>query len=277
MPSTSVLTAAVLLVFSAHAFAQTDLARRFQGLDRDGDGRITRAEWNGGDRAFDRHDWNGDGVLSGDEVRPGARRDARQDRAPDGYHDGEAEYTDWTAGGFRSLDHDGNDRITTDEWHFDREIFRRADRNGDGVLTRSEFLGEPWTATGRAGGLFPRVDANDDGAITRREWPGSAATFDSLDRDGDGRVSREELSGSSPDAPRSRAYQAGYEQGRIEGRAAGREDRERNQGWDLDGQRELEQADSGYDSGLGPRDHYQAGYREAFRRAYREGWRSASR
>ena len=46
----------------------------------------------------------------------------------------------------------------------------------------------------------------------------------------------------------------------------------RNQGWDLEGQRELETADSGYQPGLGPKVEYQAGYREAFRRAYREGW-----
>jgi hypothetical protein len=75
---------------------------------------------------------------------------------------------------------------------------------------------------------------------------------------------------------RSRAYQAGHDRGLIEGRAAGREDRVRNQGWDLEGQRELEQADSGYDVGMGARADYQSGYREAFRLAYREGWDSAN-
>jgi hypothetical protein len=71
---------------------------------------------------------------------------------------------------------------------------------------------------------------------------------------------------------RSQAYQAGHDRGLIEGRAAGREDRDRNQGWDLEGQRELEQADSGYDARLGSRADYQAGYREAFRAGYREGY-----
>ena len=47
---------------------------RFQGLDRNNDGRITRNEWRGNDQSFSNEDWNGDGVLSGDEVRPGARR-----------------------------------------------------------------------------------------------------------------------------------------------------------------------------------------------------------
>jgi hypothetical protein len=47
---------------------------RFFGLDRNHDGRITRAEWRGNDVSFRVHDWNRDGVLSGAEVRPGARR-----------------------------------------------------------------------------------------------------------------------------------------------------------------------------------------------------------
>ena len=58
---------------SQAAAAQSGGAMRFQGLDRNGDGRITRAEWNGSDQSFRVHDWNGDGVLSGDEVRAGAR------------------------------------------------------------------------------------------------------------------------------------------------------------------------------------------------------------
>ena len=58
----------------------------------------------------------------------------------------------------------------------------------------------------------------------------------------------------------------------ADGRNAGREDRERNQGWDLDGQRELERADYGYSDGLGSREEYQAGYRAAFRAGYREGY-----
>ena len=43
-------------------------AGRFRGMDRNHDGRITRDEWQGSDRAFRANDWNNDGVLSGDEL-----------------------------------------------------------------------------------------------------------------------------------------------------------------------------------------------------------------
>ena len=57
----------------------------------------------------------------------------------------------------------------------------------------------------------------------------------------------------------------------IDGRQAGRADGARRT-WDIEGQRELEQADAGYLSELGPRDQYQAGYREGFRQAYTEAY-----
>lgn len=58
-----------------------DRQNKYRGLDKDGDGVITRAEWPGSDTSFHNHDWNGDGVLSGDEVRPGARKpDLQQDK-----------------------------------------------------------------------------------------------------------------------------------------------------------------------------------------------------
>ena len=43
--------------------------KRFRGMDRNGDGVITRDEWRGSDQSFRQLDRNGDGVLSGDELR----------------------------------------------------------------------------------------------------------------------------------------------------------------------------------------------------------------
>ena len=51
---------------------------KLPGMDANDDGAITRQEYRGNDRSFANHDWNGDGVLSSDEIRPGAHKPARR-------------------------------------------------------------------------------------------------------------------------------------------------------------------------------------------------------
>jgi Ca2+-binding EF-hand superfamily protein len=295
---------------------------RFQEMDRNHDGVITRDEWRGSDQSFRVHDWNGDGKLSGNEVRIGASRDDRAFGTGNfDYYEREYVFDDWTDRGFRALDYNRDNRITRDEWHFDREGFTRADHNGDGVISRAEFFNQDAVDDDR-GDSFGDLDANRDGRISRDEWHGSPSRFDTLDVNHDRFVSRTEMVGTAapPDlftsldmnrdraitpnewqwsrpsfdrldinhdgrlslqelqttegsgATKSGAYSAGYARGLIEGREAGRGDRLLNSAWDLEGQTELEQADSGYQPSMGVRADYQTGYREAFRRAYREGW-----
>jgi Ni/Co efflux regulator RcnB len=105
---------------------------RFQGMDRNGDGRISRREWRGNDVSFNNHDWNRNGVLSGDEVRPGGR-----DRD-----------WDWDD------DRDGRD----DRWE---DQFHRLDRNNDRYLSGAEWPGDL--------NLFDRIDLNEDGLLNLRE------------------------------------------------------------------------------------------------------------
>jgi Ca2+-binding EF-hand superfamily protein len=301
--------------------AQRDVEMRFKSMDRNADGMITRAEWVGTERSFERHDWNGDGILSGDEVRlvpsrPDSRAAADFDSA-----DREYVFADWTVQGFRGLDHNHDGRITRDEWHFDREGFRYVDHDNDGVISRAEFFseqgedddrddrfafldadrdrrisrdewhgsltrfaeidsdGDGYLTRGEVLGmtappdLFPEVDANHDQLISPDEWHWSGVSFDARDLNHDGRLSRREFEGTM-DSPTSRngAYRAGFDRGRQEGQQAGRDERTANRPWDLEGQRELETADSGYQPGVGDRADYQAGYRDGFRRGYREGW-----
>ena len=263
--SSNVLAITVMLMLTGSQIANGQGQRnmRFQGMDRNNDGRITRDEWSGNERSFRAHDWNGDGVLSGDEVRPGSRRDR---------DDPDLELSEPDR--FARLDTNRDYVISRSEWDGTRERFNLLDRNRDGLLTRDEFFQttQPPTPPPESQDLFASADANRNGTLSRDEWRWAPGAFDRADRNRDGVVSRDEFASGLAGPTAGKAYQAGYDRGLVEGRAAGREDRERNQGWDLDGQRELEQADSGFDPAVGPRPDYQAGYRAGFRIGYREGF-----
>jgi Ca2+-binding EF-hand superfamily protein len=252
------------MVSPAHAQSKAEI----QKMDRNDDGVVTRAEWQGENGAFRLHDTNKDGVLSGTEVWDS--RQQQRARTRDGGFD------DWSASAFTNLDRNKDNRITTNEWPFDRQSFRSADGNRDNILTRSEFLdGNNHPGRRDARDRFREFDRNNDGVIARDEWGGNAVGFRAMDDNRDGRISRGEFRdvvGTSGRAEESNAYRAGFERGQAEGRAAGREDRDRNQGYDLEGQRELESADSGYNARFGSKTEYQQGYRDGFRAAYPDGW-----
>jgi Ca2+-binding EF-hand superfamily protein len=192
---TSLAAASVLTILAAPPKVEAQNQRmRFAAMDQNNDGRISREEWRGSDRSFDVHDWNGDGVLSGDEVRPGAQRNTQWEQAD--HNAGRYErYVSWTASGFSSLDHNRDRRITPNEWHFDRETFRRVDSNRDGALDQQEFLGA--NVDDDRGDNFDDLDYNNNGWVEQSEWHGSTAVFDRLDRNNDNRLSRFEVAGGS--------------------------------------------------------------------------------
>ena len=239
---------------------------RFDAMDTDRDGVITRAEWRGNAQMFQQQDTNRDGVLSGSEVHALASQDH---------------------------DTDGDGVITRAEWRGDAQAFREQDTNRDGVLSGSEVralqhlpaTAEEMRRRQALSARFNRADQNRDGRIARAEWTGNPTAFTRMDNNTDGIVSRREFmaaadaanadrtAATSGERPTTPAYQAGHVKGLAEGRQAGKQDRNVNGSrWDLEGQRELEQADSGYNPRVGPRDEYQAGYRVGFRLGYKEGF-----
>ena len=156
---------------------------------------------------------------------------------------------------------------TFDEGPSGQVILQEYIRAPEPFITRVEMVGSDAPPD-----LFVSVDVNRDRLITTDEWHWSRASFNARDLDRNGRLTREEFAGVASQPVTSAAFKAGQARGLIEGRDAGREDKQLRNEWDLEGQRELEQADSGYDARFGPRAEYQAGYREAFRRGYREGF-----
>jgi hypothetical protein len=93
------------------------------------------------------------------------------------------------------VDRDRDNRISRNEWTYDHELFTRADRNRDNMLTLAEFLGSE-TMDLDYEDRFADLDTNDNNAIEAREWHGTREAFQWLDRNNDGRLSRAETVGN---------------------------------------------------------------------------------
>ena len=157
---------------AAHAKNNKDKMKH-HGMDRNGDGVITREEWRGNNTSFNNHDWNGDGVLSGSEVRPGARQQvASSDR-------------------FSELDDNNDGYISWGEWSSTSRSFDQLDLNDDGRLSRNEFNNRSRIPVA----VFSELDDNNNGSISRSEWRSDTVAFNRLDTNGDDRLSENEFNG----------------------------------------------------------------------------------
>ena len=184
-------TATATVRTTAQGAAQPVSALRFQTMDTNNDGRVTRDEWRGSAQSFRVHDWNGDGQLSGEEVRTGASRQRTGD--PD-YQPNQYVLDDWTEQRFDSMDRNRDGRLTRAEWHFDIEAFVRSDHNRDNVLSRAEFL-HPDFEDDRSD-QFEYLDHNGNGRLEQGEWHSSREAFVWLDRNRDGILTRNEVVGA---------------------------------------------------------------------------------
>jgi Ca2+-binding EF-hand superfamily protein len=101
-----------------------------QRLDKDGDGKISRAEWPREAQTFDRLDANKDEMLSGEEI--GKVATARQLRM----RQARARVV---RARLRRLDTNKDHVISRDEWRGKPEVFDRLDANKDGQLTPAEI------------------------------------------------------------------------------------------------------------------------------------------
>ena len=114
-------------------------------------------------------------------------------------------------GGLSRWDMDFDGVLTCQEWkRYAEQLFRRSDKNGDGVLEREEFA-----TLGKHEPIFAKADLayfddNGDGRVDLREFADKPnPVFVRYDRNRDCQLTAEEIrggngSGSPPSAPSSR-------------------------------------------------------------------------
>lgn len=101
-------------------------------------------------------------------------------------------------GGLEKADANHDGYVTSEEFKAARSTqFDRLDRNGDDLVTLSEFPRLAKSNRPKAKALktvITHADRNGDGRVTRSEFvDGPAPLFDRADRDHDGRLSRDEI------------------------------------------------------------------------------------
>jgi Ca2+-binding EF-hand superfamily protein len=203
------------------------LLRRFDNLDKDGDGKLTREEFRsssapvkGPTPAFDRFDQDKDGFLTKEEItrvasqggpRPAAsvekakRKNAAKkagdtpaplaDSSPPARAKASARAVAKSGQGvfarrFETLDKDGDGQVTRDEFQGPALLFDRLDSNADGSLSTKEYAKLQTIGLGLR---FLGMDNDGDGRVSRDEYLGPAPTFGKIDENGDGGLTLEEF------------------------------------------------------------------------------------
>jgi hypothetical protein len=93
---------------------------------------------------------------------------------------------------FVQLDLDSDGRIALSEWSGGFETFENMDRDGDAVVSRTEFFSHGVRYQTREE-RFGELDTDHDGRLTAAEWKWGEATMALLDRDSDGSLTKQEF------------------------------------------------------------------------------------
>ena len=205
--------------------------KRLLAMDADKDGRVSKAEWQGPEEAFERFDRNKDGFIDEKDRPAGGPADAGTGRErkggpgkKDGARDGATpeQRQERAKAHFTSLDKNGDGKLTADEAP-NPKFVEMGDADKDGGVSLEEFMaladkrmrGRPGgdgapgkDAPGKdgderrggrfSGGMLRRWDADKDGKVSREEFPGQDGLFERLDADKDGFLTEADLKAARP-------------------------------------------------------------------------------
>lgn len=194
LTAVAVLGAPIAVLAQAMTQVQAARAQTFRERDKNHDGVLTLEEYGGHPGNFRALDTNGDGVLSFDEFvyRNGEGNQNAPAQAPAPPRVTTEVPLGPRVDAFATMDRNGNGVIDRSEWRADLApaSFARMDRNHDGVVTREEFA-NPLPADSLEA-RFGELDRNNKGFIRRSEWRGERLPFDAVDRNGDNRITIDE-------------------------------------------------------------------------------------
>lgn len=182
----------------------------FERLDTNKDGQVSRAEAEvAGQQFFDRLDANKDNEVTAQETDDGTRVMREEE----------------LGARFKTLDKNGDGRLTLEEAKVPVMFFERLDTNRDKVASREEFQAVAKLNAGGGELGFRRVDGNGDGKVTRAEATEAVTRrFASADPNSDGIITRAELDAHIARKTKSggKGRPAAKSKGKSEGKQGGK-------------------------------------------------------
>jgi hypothetical protein len=173
------------------ADAQARAGQRFEALDTDKDGKISRDEFAAGRMG-------GHGCMAGvdndDDATGACGMGIGMGMGPHGMM-GPGGMGDMGGKGGMGAHGKMHEAFRARMAENDPEIFKRLDTDGDGKLSNTEFGMQKVHEAARSvmhESMFARLDKNGDGALTRDEMPDPATRLKGMDANGDGTVTRDE-------------------------------------------------------------------------------------
>jgi Ca2+-binding EF-hand superfamily protein len=154
------------------------IVARFKSLDKDGDGKVSKDEFDGPEARFAQLDADKDGFITQREANQGAANAVENLRK-----------------NFDDMDKNSDGKLSAEEFTGPRPLFVRVDTDKDGFITKEEVAKAPTRPNAAPASAKPKATAAEP---SKKEAPangGGGKRIKAMDKDGDGKVSRAEFTG----------------------------------------------------------------------------------